>query len=48
MNVPVSRYEEFAVVRATRQEVESALQEKLNECDHWHNAHKVKTSLHEL
>ena len=35
------RYGEFAVVKASRLEVQQAIQEKLNELEHWHKLHEV-------
>ena len=37
------RYNEFDIVNTTKQEVELAIQEKLTECEHWNNTHKVQT-----
>ena len=35
------RYEDYGIVLATRTAALQAVQEKLNECEQWHNAHQV-------
>ncbi|CAH1794898.1 unnamed protein product [Owenia fusiformis] len=38
------RYAEYSVIQSTRLSVQSAIQDKLNECDTWHSLHKYALS----